>query len=289
MEQMTPRHCAFAGSPALALRKAQATWIRLEDKSSGNHCCSKRITWNWLTKATACGSVARQLDRAVALLRASRLVLCVRLGDPDTAFAACDAALRGGIQCVEVTMTVPNAAGVIAELLRCWPDAHIGAGTVLTLRDADVALQAGALFAMSPVMDSAVVQYCNESGLLAVPGAATPNEVWAAARPPDGARLVKLYPAEIAGGLKLVRALQGPLGQVPLLPTSGIALGAVSAYLAAPNVCAIGVSTQILSPDAVSRRDWALVTDLARKWTAVAHEHCPSLNNKSDADGRMLR
>jgi 2-dehydro-3-deoxyphosphogluconate aldolase / (4S)-4-hydroxy-2-oxoglutarate aldolase len=173
-------------------------------------------------------------------------------------------------------MTVPNAAGVIAELLRCWPDAHIGAGTVLTLRDADLALQAGALFAMSPVMDTAVVQYCNESGLLAVPGAATPSEVWAAARPPDGARVVKLYPAEVAGGLQLVRALQGPLGQVSLLPTSGIALAAVPAYLAAPNVCAVGVSTQILLPDAVERGDWASITDLARRWTAVAHEPFPA-------------
>jgi 2-dehydro-3-deoxyphosphogluconate aldolase / (4S)-4-hydroxy-2-oxoglutarate aldolase len=271
---------------AASVGRPSASWLSMNEERRSR--CPRRLRGKGIgpermLKASA--SIAQKLDLALASLRASQLVLCVRLGDPETALAASEAALRGGIRCVEVTMTVPDAADVISTLIHRWPDAHIGAGTVLTVREADAALQGGAMFAMSPVVDPDMVRYCNEAGLLAVPGAATPSEVWLAAGPRGGARVVKLYPAELSGGIALVQALQGPLGRVPLVPTGGIALSALPAYFGAPNVCAVGVSKQILLPTAVARSDWAAVTARARAWSAAAKEDWMDTAGQGESEG----
>lgn len=176
-------------------------------------------------------------------------------------------------------MTTPDAPALIAALAARCPDAHVGAGTVLTVAQADAAAAAGARFALSPAVDGDVIARLHAHGVLAVPGAATPTEV-ATAAGRCGARLVKLFPAALVGGLGLVRALQGPLSHVPLLPTSGIALGDAGAYLAERNVAAVGASRQVLEPGAVARRDWDAVAENARLWADVAAEHRAALRDK---------
>jgi 2-dehydro-3-deoxyphosphogluconate aldolase / (4S)-4-hydroxy-2-oxoglutarate aldolase len=213
-------------------------------------------------------------------------VLCVRLGDAETALAAAEAAVRGGLRCIEIAMTTPDAAGVMLALADRCPHATVGAGTVLTVADAAAAAAAGARFALSPVTDAAVVRWCAEAGVLAVPGAATPTEVWAAAGG-AGAALVKVWPVRAAGGLRLVRSLGGPLGGVRLLPSGGIAAGAAAAYLRERNVWAVGASAQVLEPGAVGRRDWDAVAANARVWAGIA---AAAVAARADADrGRPRR
>jgi 2-dehydro-3-deoxyphosphogluconate aldolase / (4S)-4-hydroxy-2-oxoglutarate aldolase len=175
------------------------------------------------------------------------------------------------VRVVEVTMTVPDAPWVMRELAERWPDVLVGAGTVLTVDQAKLAAAAGARFVLSPVTDAAVVSVCSVLGVLAVPGAATATEIyraWADA----GARLVKVFPVSTCGGAGFVRALGGPLGDIPLLPTSGIAISEVHEYLTEANVVAIGASHQILLPGAVQGGDWAAVTEAARQWVRVINE-----------------
>lgn len=226
------------------------------------------------------------MDASLAAIRASPVVLCVRMSDPAVALEAACAAVRGGIRCIEITMTTPDAPAVISALAARCPCAHVGAGTVLTPAQADLAAAAGARFALSPAVDADVVALLHAAGVLAVPGAATPTEV-AHAAGRCGARLVKVFPAALVGGVGFVRALGGPLGHVPLLPTSGIALADAGAYLAEANVAAVGASRQVLEPAAVARRDWDAVAENARRWMAVASEY--SAQNASWADGNEHR
>ncbi len=192
--------------------------------------------------------------------------------DPELAFAAASAAIQGGLQCVEITMTTPQPDDVMRRLIDRHPEAHIGAGTVLSQSDADIAFRAGASFALSPVVDLEVIRYCNDLGMLAVPGAATPTEVHTAFAQ-GGAKLVKIFPTNAYGGAEYIKALSGPLGHIPLLPTSGIRLDSVEEYLGLRNVVAVGVSRQILTATALEARDWGAITANAAVWVA----QCPRL------------
>lgn len=231
--------------------------------------------------------VDRQVDASLVAVRASPIVLCVRMSDPEIAMEAACAAVRGGIRCIEIAMTTPDAPALISALSARCPGAHVGAGTVLTVADADTAAACGARFALSPAVDAEVIARLHAHGVLAVPGAATPTEV-ATAGVRCGARLVKLFPVELIGGVRLVRALQGPLGQVPLLPTSGIQLAGADAYFAERNVAAVGASRQVLEPAAVARRDWDAVAENAHRWVEVAAKRREWRREKCDGSNRKV-
>jgi 2-dehydro-3-deoxyphosphogluconate aldolase / (4S)-4-hydroxy-2-oxoglutarate aldolase len=269
------RHIAHVQQPQLWLRRPWHAPVaqrrpRSRLQSSATSCCMCDSSTTFILPADA-AALSRRVDDALARICEARLVLCVRLDNRDAALAATEAAVQGGVRVVEVTMTVPDAPWVMRELAERWPDVLVGAGTVLTVDQAKLAAAAGARFVLSPVTDAAVVSVCSVLGVLAVPGAATATEIyraWADA----GARLVKVFPVSTCGGAGFVRALGGPLGDIPLLPTSGIAISEVHEYLTEANVVAIGASHQILLPGAVQGGDWAAVTEAARQWVRVINE-----------------
>lgn len=206
-------------------------------------------------------------------LHLSPVVLCIRLSDPDLALQAATAALRGGLRSIEVTLTTPSAFSLIRHLSRAFPDALIGAGTVLTpaeLRNAD---SAGARFCLSPISDPVLVQQATRRGMLTIPGAATPTEIHNAYQ--AGAKVVKVFPVNAYGGLDFVKAMAGPLGHIPLLPTSGVDLKSLPHYLSLSNVHAVGASRQILQKDALRNKDWDAIAERAMEWTVVASEYRP--------------
>lgn len=215
---------------------------------------------------------AEVLTSTLATIRSSPIVLCIRMDDPEVALEAAAAAVRGGIRCIEITMTTPDALQVMRALHARCSEAVIGAGTVLTRDNADAAFQAGALFALSPVVDTDIIQYCNNLGMLAVPGAATPTEI-CKAHNEGHARLVKIFPVNLYGGYEFVRAMRGPLPQIPLLPTSGIDLRNLSQYLSCDNVYAVGASRQILQSSALRNKQWDIITESAREWATAAQLH----------------
>jgi 2-dehydro-3-deoxyphosphogluconate aldolase/(4S)-4-hydroxy-2-oxoglutarate aldolase len=197
--------------------------------------------------------------------RSERIVACLRFSDAYVAREAAFAALRGGVRVLEVTLTTPGALQLIEELAK--DEAAIpGAGTVLEVDDVWRVAQAGARFVMSPVTDEEVVAAARKRGLLAAPGAATPNEVQRAVK--AGASVVKLFPIGQLGGPDFVRALRGPFPNVPFMPTNGVTLELIPEYLSA-GVLALGFGSEIFPKGAVSRRDFAAVESAARRLVAA--------------------
>ena len=171
--------------------------------------------------------------------------LCIRLGAdaPVPVVDACRAAARGGLRVIEITLTTPGALDAIRELSK--EDVIVGGGTVLSIEDVMRVAEAGGRFALSPVFDPRIVDEAHLHGMLAVPGASTPTEIIAAHR--HGARMVKVFPAGPLGGPAYLRAIRGPLPDVPMVPTSGATAETLHEYLDAGAV-AIGVGNEVFPP-----------------------------------------
>lgn len=170
--------------------------------------------------------------------------LAVRLTEDAPLVDACRAAARGGLRLLEITLTTPGAVTAIRELSG-EPGLIVGAGTVLTLDDVRAVADAGARFAMSPVLDPAIVAESHHLGMLAIPGAGTATEILAASR--AGAQLVKVFPAGPLGGPEFLRKIRGPLPDIPLVPTSGPSAANLAEYVAAGAV-AVGVGSEVFAP-----------------------------------------
>ena len=194
-----------------------------------------------MTSSTA---ATQAVEKTLHDVLADGVFLCVRLGADTPLIEACRAAVRGGLSLLEITLTTPGALRAI-ETLAKEEGAIAGGGTVLTPEDARRVADAGGRFALSPVFDPGVVDEAHRLGLLAVPGTSTPTEILAAHR--HGARLVKVFPAAALGGPAYLRAVRGPLPDVPLVPTNGIVAETIVDYLRAGAV-AVGVGGDVFPP-----------------------------------------
>jgi 2-dehydro-3-deoxyphosphogluconate aldolase/(4S)-4-hydroxy-2-oxoglutarate aldolase len=205
------------------------------------------------------------LDR----LRSAGIVAIVRVRSPEGVVAACRALCRGGVRAVEITLTVPGALCLIRELATEFGnDLVVGAGTVMDAAACQRSVDAGAQFIVSPVFDSGVVDHCREHGVLAVPGALTPTEVYRAWH--HGASVVKLFPARVATPA-YVRDLLGPMPDLRLLPTGGIDVAGAREYLAAGAI-AVGIGSRLMDPAAVSSGDLDVIAAAADQFGRLADE-----------------
>lgn len=154
-------------------------------------------------------------------MRQRRVSAIIRTHDQDSAARAMAAAVEGGFRMIEFTLTTPGAFELIAEFSR-RDDLLVGAGTVLSTESAQLAVQAGASFVVSPVCDSAVIAAAAALEVVSVPGTFTPNEMYAAHK--HGADIVKLFPApqDVA---EYVRSILGPLPELRIFPTAGVTAG----------------------------------------------------------------
>ena len=184
----------------------------------------------------------------------------------EDALPLAEALLAGGVKVLEVTLRTAAGLPAIEAIARNLPEAVVGVGTVLNADDARRASEAGARFAVSPGYTSEVGGACKDLNLPLLPGVATSSEIMAALA--DGFSFLKLFPAEAAGGIPLLKAWASPFGQVSFCPTSGISQATAPNYLALPNVRCVGGSW--LTPaDAMRQGDWARITQLARDTHAL--------------------
>ncbi len=209
-----------------------------------------------------------RLDLAAAL-RAAGVVPVVEIPDASAAAPLAEALLDGGIGCVEITFRTGAAADAIAAIRDAVPQMLVGAGTVLTADQVEVAREAGARFLVSPGFGQLVVRRAAEVGLPIVPGACTPTEIQMALD--AGIRLVKLFPAEAAGGIAYLRALAGPFRDVSFVPTGGIDPTNLADWLAAPGVVACG-GTWLAKREWLARGDFASVRSAAAEAAAIVAE-----------------
>ena len=180
----------------------------------------------------------------VELLGRERASAILRCNDAETARRALQAAIAGGFRVVEVTLTTPRALELIAEVA-AQPGLVAGAGTVLTVEEAEAAVAHGARYLVSPVVDEAVIRRATALGVASIPGAHTPTELLAAHR--FGAPLLKLFPAP-AGGPAWLRSLLAPLPFLKVVPTNGVDLDNAAEWLAA-GAWALGFVASLFQAD----------------------------------------
>jgi 2-dehydro-3-deoxyphosphogluconate aldolase/(4S)-4-hydroxy-2-oxoglutarate aldolase len=195
------------------------------------------------------------------------IVPVVRASSPREACIAAEAVCEGGIPIVEITMTVPGAIEVIRELAKsCGTDVLIGAGTVLNAADAQRCLEAGAQFLVTPGFNRATVDLAVRESTLIIAGALTPTEIieaWTA-----GSDLVKVFPCGHVGGAKYIKALKGPLPQVPLVPTGGVNLTTAADFIEA-GAAALGIGAELVQREALKSNRPELIVETARKFLEI--------------------
>lgn len=199
-------------------------------------------------------------------LSAHRLVPVVVLDDAAHADGLADALVAGGLPVAEVTFRTAAAPDAI-RAMAARGDILVGAGTVLTVAQVDQAVAAGASFVVSPGTSRAVVERCQEHGVLALPGAVTATEVMAALE--LGLTTVKFFPAGTSGGAPAIAALAAPFGDVGFVPTGGVGPGNLHEYLAIPSVRAVGGSWMV-PRDLVRAGELTAVKDLTAAAVALA-------------------
>jgi 2-dehydro-3-deoxyphosphogluconate aldolase / (4S)-4-hydroxy-2-oxoglutarate aldolase len=198
------------------------------------------------------------------------IVPVVRAQSPSRAIAAAEAVCDGGIPIVEVTMTVPGAVEVIAQLVKSMgQDVLIGAGTVLDVETARRCLDAGAEFLVSPGFDFETVELANREGKLVMAGALTPTEVIAAWK--AGSDFVKIFPCGNLGGPNYIKALKGPLPQVPMVPTGGVNLQTAGDFIKA-GAAAVGIGGELVSAAALKSGNLAEITLAAKRYVTIVRD-----------------
>ena len=177
---------------------------------------------------------------ALERLRNAGVVPVVVLDRAEDAVPTARAMLAGGVDVMEITFRTAAAAEAIRNVAAECPEMLVGAGTVLTVEQCEKAVALGAKFIVSPGFDAEIVDWCVERGVAVAPGCVTPTEIMAALK--RGLSVVKFFPAGIYGGLKAMKALAAPFGQVKFIPTGGVSADNLAEYAAAPFVHAVGGS-----------------------------------------------
>jgi len=204
-------------------------------------------------------------------LQQARLVPVVVLDDAGDADPLASSLVAGGLPVAEVTFRTAAAADAI-RAMSARGDVLVGAGTVLTVGQVDQAVAAGADYIVSPGLSRAVVERCQEHGVLALPGAVTATEIQAALE--LGLTTVKFFPAGTSGGAAAIAALAAPFVGVGFVPTGGVGPTNLHEYLAVPAVRAVGGSWMV--PRATVRAgDFTTITELTAQAVALAKEHRP--------------
>jgi 2-dehydro-3-deoxyphosphogluconate aldolase/(4S)-4-hydroxy-2-oxoglutarate aldolase len=194
---------------------------------------------------------------------AERLVAIIRLDDGRQAVDAARALIRAGFKHVEVTLTVPGALDAIQELSAgAGGDVMIGAGTVTSAADARRCIERGAQFIVSPICETDIIRPCREAGVVAIPAGFTPTEIVQAWR--AGAHVVKVFPAAAAGGPAFIRAVRGPLPDIPLWVSGLVQAAQAQEYLdAGAQLVGLG-GDQLMPPALVKAGDWDAICRQAR-------------------------
>ena len=197
------------------------------------------------------------------------IIPVIKINDAEKAVPLARALCAGGLPAAEVTFRTPAAAEAIRRIRAEVPAVCVCAGTVLNAETAERAVEAGAEAVISPGTNPAVVKWCLEMGVPVIPGCATPTEVEACMR--MGLDFVKLFPAEVVGGVAMLKALAGPYSHMAFMPTGGVSPENAAAYLAQKNVVCCGGSWMV-PEKLLDSGDVAAIERLARAAAKIARQ-----------------
>ena len=199
---------------------------------------------------------------AIDVMRDAPVIPVIVLHDVKDAVPLARALVAGGIRMLEVTLRTREALECIEIIAKEVPEAVPGAGTIRSAADAQASALAGAKFGVSPGYTRAVGKACHDLGLPLLPGVATGSEIMLAQE--DGFTELKFFPAVQAGGIAMLKAWQGPFGEVKFCPTGGVTAANALEFLALANVACVGGSW-IVPTEAIAAGDWVRIEALARE------------------------
>jgi 2-dehydro-3-deoxyphosphogluconate aldolase / (4S)-4-hydroxy-2-oxoglutarate aldolase len=198
------------------------------------------------------------------------LVPVVRARSAEEAMRVTEAIREGGVNVLEITMTVPGALSVMEQLAaRFGSDVVLGAGTVLDAETARACILAGARFVVSPALDTGTIAMCRRYSVAVMPGALTPTEVlgaWTA-----GADVVKVFPCGAVGGASYIKSLKAPLPHVEMIPTGGVSTKTAADFIQA-GALALGVGADLVDTRAIREGNAKWVTERAREYLRIVGE-----------------
>lgn len=197
------------------------------------------------------------------------IVPVVVLNNASDAEPLAEALINGGLPCAEVTFRTEAAEDSIKLMSKKFPEMFVGAGTVLTTEQVDRAIGAGAKFIVSPGFNPKVVEYCIKNNYPVTPGIMTPTELEMALG--FGLDVVKFFPAENAGGLKMIKAMSAPYTMMKFMPTGGINAANVREYLACDKILACGGSWMVKG-DLIKEGNFAEIEKLTREAAEIVRE-----------------
>ena len=195
------------------------------------------------------------------------VVPVVVLEDAKDALPLAKALMEGGLPCAEVTFRTEAAQESIRLMAQEYPDMLVGAGTVLTTKQVDEAIEAGAKFIVSPGFDPEIVDYCQEKGIEIFPGCVSPSEVAQAVK--KGLKVVKFFPAEQAGGIDMIKAMAAPYHEFRFMPTGGINPNNLEKYLTFNKILCCGGSGMVKG-DLVKAGDFDKIQELTKEAKELA-------------------
>ncbi|MGX8681417.1 MAG: bifunctional 4-hydroxy-2-oxoglutarate aldolase/2-dehydro-3-deoxy-phosphogluconate aldolase, partial [Spirochaetales bacterium] len=201
-------------------------------------------------------------DKLLSTIESLGIVPVIVLKDAEKAVPLAKALLDGGIPCIEVTFRTSAAEESIRRISKAYPQMMCGAGTVLSIEQAQKAIDAGASFIVSPGLDEKLVRWCQEHSVPVFPGVCTASEVQAAVG--LGLNVLKFFPAESSGGVKMIKDLCGPFPSVRFMTTGGISMANLAEYATSPYVVAVGGSW-MAKGDVIEKQDWAKITTLCKE------------------------
>lgn len=200
---------------------------------------------------------------------ATGIVPVVVLNNVEDALPLSKALLKGGIDFMEITFRTECAADCIEVISREVPEMTVGAGTVLNVSQARLAVGKGAKFIVSPGLDEETVRWCLDNDIPVVPGTVTPTEIMKAIS--LGLKVVKFFPADVYGGIKAIKALSAPFGQIKFLPTGGVSEINLGEFIGNKSVAAVGGSW-VCKKDDILNHDWDKITALSSNAIKIIKE-----------------
>lgn len=201
-----------------------------------------------------------------SLIEKTKIIPAVKIDNPDDAIPVADALKQGGINIVEFTYRTENAGAAICNVSKNCPDVVVGAGTITDIKKAKDAVSNGAEFIVMPGYDEKTVDWCFRKNIPVIPGVSTPTEIMACMN--KGLKVLKLFPAETAGGIEFLKAVKGPFADIKFIPTGGINTANSCTYLALSNVLAVGGSW-LTKPETVNQKNWALISSESKELVSL--------------------
>ncbi|NER29156.1 MAG: bifunctional 4-hydroxy-2-oxoglutarate aldolase/2-dehydro-3-deoxy-phosphogluconate aldolase [Symploca sp. SIO1C4] len=197
----------------------------------------------------------------LTLLREKKAIAVIRTSRKSLGYQMAQAVAAGGVSVIEITWNSDCAPELISRMRKELPNCIVGTGTLMNLEQLQQAIDAGAQFLFSPHVETRLIEAAVTAGVPIVPGAMSPTEIitaWNA-----GASCVKVFPIQAVGGASYIKALQGPLGQIPLIPTGGVTISNAQEFMEAGAI-AVGLAGDLFPKPLVSKGDWEAIAQRAK-------------------------